>query len=92
MTWWFAQSNHDVKIVVLVKTSITSTRSTTMVNTMGNRILLEHWHEASTAAASHMVLRISAYIGTINIVWADPVPQEEPNLVMRLGPHKRQCD
>ncbi|EPE10942.1 maltose permease [Ophiostoma piceae UAMH 11346] len=83
MRFWFAASNHDVKIVLLAKA---------FPQAHDGRILLEQWQErpASVQRPGATMTRRSAQprldpacLQTINIVWAGAVPFDQATVAQR---------
>ncbi|CAK7264346.1 hypothetical protein SEPCBS57363_001023 [Sporothrix epigloea] len=73
MRFWFAQSNHDVKIVVLAKA---------FPDSREKRILIEQWQERGppprpgATATRHTQILEPVCLQTINVVWALETPFE----------------
>ena len=82
MRFWFALSNHDVKIVVLTKA---------FPDSREKRILIEQWQErgtpprpgATTTRRSQILEPVC--LQTINVVWALEMPYDEASLELRVS-------
>ena len=78
MRFWFARSEHSVKMVVLAKAF--------PHDHARKRILIEQWQERDVSAA--LQLQQPVCIQTINIVWAMPgITYDEASPAQRRDPH-----
>ncbi|ERS97549.1 hypothetical protein HMPREF1624_05720 [Sporothrix schenckii ATCC 58251] len=93
--FWFRQSDHQVKIVLLVKGfPLGGNRD----GGPEKRILIEHWQEpyrlhrlgATETRAHAAATRDSVCLQTINIVWAGPIPYDDASMPPR--PHTNEQD